>query len=170
MLDVDTVKLDAEKDETPTILDKKDEQLKDIYSYLDEVERCSEQAIDTAQTNYDNVKTSTRSSFLNFSSVPRYVFNYNFIIPAKKSFLVAIFLRLEELLNKNTVELAHEVLSLRLQIEDQSSGIKLLQQTIAEMKEQAKADRLEHQDALCKANTDAEAALQRHQKFIKQVL
>lgn len=79
------------------------------------------------------------------------------------------FLRLEELLNKNTVELAHEVLSLRLQIEDQSSGIKLLQQTIAEMKEAAKVANMEHQDALCKANTDAEAALQRHQKFIKQV-
>lgn len=73
-------------------------------------------------------------------------------------------------MNKNTVELAHEVLSLRLQIEDQGSGIKLLQQTIAEMKEAAKRTNMEHQDALCKANSDAEAALQRHQKFIKQLL
>ena len=74
---LDDGKLEFEPESEPesgirVILDKKDEQLKDIYSYLDEVERCSEQAIDTAKTtNVDSLKTTTRSNYLSFSSVPR---------------------------------------------------------------------------------------------------
>lgn len=147
MLVVDNPKFEPEPPDSPKLLGKSNEQLRDIYSYLDEVERCSEAAIDTAKANLESVKAVTKTNILSLTSVPR----------------------LEELLAKNTVELAHEVLSLRLQVEDQSSGIKLLQQTVSEMKEAARAVNAAHEEAICKANVDAEAAVQRHQKFIKQV-
>lgn len=67
------------------------------------------------------------------------------------------------------MELAHEVLTLKLQIEDMSSGMKLLQKTIAEMKDAAKIAKSNQEDEIFKVTNEAEMTVQRHQKFIKQV-
>lgn len=72
-------------------------------------------------------------------------------------------------MSKNHIELAHRILFLQIQIEDQKKGIKLLRETLAEMKNKCKTMELNHQEALKKANVEAENLIQRHQKFIKQV-
>lgn len=76
---------------------------------------------------------------------------------------------MEELLCRSSVDLAQEVLSLRLQAEEQAGGIRLLQQTLAELKEAAREARDAHQKELSQAANEADAALLRHQKMVKQV-
>ncbi|KAL0272688.1 UNVERIFIED_CONTAM: hypothetical protein PYX00_005560 [Menopon gallinae] len=136
------------KDDKSVTTSAKNDQLEDIYSYLDEVEKSSQQTINVAKSHIESVRTATQSVLTGLSSVPR----------------------LEDLLGKSTVELAHEVLSLKLQVEDMSSGMKLLQKTIAEMREAAKIAKNNQKDEIFKITNEAETAVQRHQKFIKQLL
>jgi hypothetical protein len=81
--------------------------------------------------------------------------------------------RLEELLNWSTVDLAHEVLTLRLQLEERSNSIILLEETLNEQRElTVRNNRNINRDIKTKLNEQKavyEAAVARHQKFIDQV-
>lgn len=73
-------------------------------------------------------------------------------------------------MKKTPVELAHQVHTLNLQIDDQKKGIKLLRETLREEKQKTEELRLSHKEAMEKTNAEAEVLVQRHQKFIKQVM
>jgi ribosome recycling factor len=79
----------------------------------------------------------------------------------------------EELLNLSTVDLAHEVLTLHLQLEEKSKSINLLQRTLNQQRELAvrNARNAAHdiKKRLREQKDEYESAVARHQKFIDQV-
>lgn len=80
---------------------------------------------------------------------------------------------MEELLNLSKVDLAHQVLTLRLQLEEKSNSINLLQETLNQQRELTvrntrNADR-DMKTRLREQKKEFEATIARHQKFIDQV-
>jgi 5-azacytidine-induced protein 1 len=80
---------------------------------------------------------------------------------------------MEELLNLSSVDLAHQVLTLRLQLEEKSNSINLLQETLNQQRELTvrntkNADR-DMKTKLREQKEEYEATIARHQKFIDQV-
>lgn len=86
---------------------------------------------------------------------------------------VCVVCRMEELLNLSTVDLAHQVRTLRLQLEEKSNSINLLQETLNQQRELTvrntrNADR-DMKTRLRVQKEEYEATIARHQKFIDQV-
>jgi hypothetical protein len=81
---------------------------------------------------------------------------------------------MEELLNLSTVNLAHEVLALNLQLEEKSNSISLLQETLNEQREitvrNTRNVKRDMKTRLHEQKEEYEAAVARHQKFIDQVI
>jgi hypothetical protein len=80
---------------------------------------------------------------------------------------------MEELLNLSTVDLAQQVLTLRLQVEEKSNSINLLQETLNQQRELTirntrNADR-DMKSRLRVQKEECDATIGRHQKFIDQV-
>jgi GTP-dependent phosphoenolpyruvate carboxykinase len=80
---------------------------------------------------------------------------------------------MEELLNLSTVDLAQQVLTLRLQLEEKSNSINLLQETLNQQRELTirntrNADR-DMKTRLRVQKEEYDATIARHQKFIDQV-
>jgi len=67
------------------------------------------------------------------------------------------------------MDLAQEVLSLRLQAEEQAGGIKLLQQTINDVRKLEKESRIAHTAELNKVTNEMQSAVLRHQEMVKKV-
>ena len=81
--------------------------------------------------------------------------------------------RIEELHMMSTSDLAHEILTLRMQIEEKNNSINLLQETLQQQREltacnMKNADRV-IRTKLRKQKEEYEATVSRHQKFIDQV-
>ncbi|KAK6625219.1 hypothetical protein RUM43_005510 [Polyplax serrata] len=119
-------------------------ELKNVHSFLEKMEKESDTLIQRAT---DHKKDSS-------------------IACHQETFLSP---RVRDLMKKTPVELAHQVHTLNLQIDDQKKGIKLLRETLREEKQKTEELRLSHKEAMEKANAEAEVLVQRHQKFIKQV-
>ena len=86
---------------------------------------------------------------------------------------LCIVSRLEELLNLSTLDLAHEVITLHLQLEEKSKSISLLQQTLNQQRElavhNARNAARDMKMRLSGQKDEYESAVARHQKFIDQV-
>jgi exonuclease I len=80
---------------------------------------------------------------------------------------------LEELLNLSTVDLAHEILTLHLQLEEKSKSISLLQRTLNQQRElavrNARSAARDVKMRLHEQKDEYEFTVARHQKFIDQV-
>ncbi|XP_069695012.1 calponin homology domain-containing protein DDB_G0272472 isoform X2 [Periplaneta americana] len=126
--------------------------LSDILTYLDEVERSCDDTLRSAKNQLQAVSETTQKSEMKLATVPR----------------------LEELLNLSTVDLAHEVLTLRLQLEEKSNSIRLLQETLNQhrelsMRNAKNADR-GMKMRLREQKEEYESTVARHQKFIDQLI
>lgn len=86
---------------------------------------------------------------------------------------LCIVSRLEELLNLSTLDLAHEVITLHLQLEEKSKSISLLQRTLNQQRElavrNARNAARDMKTRLSEQKDEYESAVARHQKFIDQV-
>jgi predicted translin family RNA/ssDNA-binding protein len=81
---------------------------------------------------------------------------------------------MEELLNLSTVDLAHKVLALHIQLEEKSNSISLLQETLNEQREitvrNTRNIKRDMKTRFHEQKEEYEAAVARHQKFINQVI
>ena len=86
---------------------------------------------------------------------------------------LCIVSRLEELLNLSTVDLAHEVITLHLQLDEKSKSINLLQRTLNQQRElavhNARNAARDMKTRLSEQKDEYESAVARHQKFVDQV-
>ena len=86
---------------------------------------------------------------------------------------LCIVSRLEELLNLSTLDLAHEVITLHLQLEEKSKSISLLQRTLNQQRElavrNARNAARDMKTRLSEQKDEYESTVARHQKFIDQV-
>jgi len=86
---------------------------------------------------------------------------------------LCIVSRLEELLSLSTLDLAHEVITLHLQLEEKSKSISLLQQTLNQQRElavrNARNAARDMKTRMSEQKGEYESAVARHQKFIDQV-
>nr|CAD7195636.1 unnamed protein product [Timema douglasi] len=126
--------------------------LKDILSYLDEVDQCCTGVLDSAKTRLQAVKDTTQSTQLQPSLIPR----------------------LDDLLQMSVVDLSHEVLTLRLQLEERTSSISVLQEALTQQREltlrNTQNTDKELKGRLKEQKQHLEAIIGRHQKFIDQVV
>ncbi|CAG2053976.1 unnamed protein product [Timema podura] len=126
--------------------------LKDILSYLDEVDQCCTSMLDSAKTNLQAVKDTTQSTQLQLGLVPR----------------------LDDLLQMSVVDLSHEVLTLRLQLEERTSSISVLQEALTQQREltlrNTQNTDKELKGRLKEQKQHLEAIIGRHQKFIDQLI
>ncbi|KAJ9585490.1 hypothetical protein L9F63_002691, partial [Diploptera punctata] len=129
-----------------------DGKLRDILIYLDEIELCNDATLESAKNQLQQIQDSTRNAEIKMTSIPK----------------------LEELLKMSTSDLAHEILTLRLQLEEKNSSINLLQETLQQQREltvcnMKNADR-DIKNKLRKQKEEYEATVCRHQKFIDQLI
>ncbi|XP_063220821.1 centrosomal protein of 131 kDa-like [Bacillus rossius redtenbacheri] len=122
--------------------------LKDILTFLDEVDQCCESAVNTAK---------------NYLETPR---DIGQVTPIKSSGLP----RLDELLRLNVVDLAHQVLTLQLQLEERASSVGVLQDALAEQRQGALDADKEQRARMREQKRELEAVVARHQKFIDQLI
>nr|CAD7570875.1 unnamed protein product [Timema californicum] len=126
--------------------------LKDILSYLDEVDQCCTGVLDSAKTRLQAVKDTTQSTQLQLSVIPR----------------------LDDLLQMSVVDLSHEVLTLRLQLEERTSSISVLQEALTQQREltlrNTQNTEKELKGRLKEQKQHLEAIIGRHQKFIDQLI
>ncbi|XP_068082435.1 centrosomal protein of 131 kDa [Anabrus simplex] len=127
--------------------------LEDILGYLDKVDQSCDAVIGSAKTYLQPVKDSTSG-------------NSNMKLPNVPSF--------QELLSQSTMDLAHEVLHLKLQLEDKSSKLNLLQETLNQQKKlvaQTSYDaEYDKQFQLKEQKQEYESMIEHHQKFIDQLI
>ncbi|KAJ4445587.1 hypothetical protein ANN_12268, partial [Periplaneta americana] len=177
--------------------------LSDILTYLDEVERSCDDTLRSAKNQLQAVSETTQKSEMKLATVPRIPCSCGavYIGTTQRSFKTRISehrrncrlgyvdksavaehaylegehkIRLEELLNLSTVDLAHEVLTLRLQLEEKSNSIRLLQETLNQhrelsMRNAKNADR-GMKMRLREQKEEYESTVARHQKFIDQLI
>ncbi|XP_067006805.2 centrosomal protein of 131 kDa [Anabrus simplex] len=145
----DDQKTDLNGCEDKLVLDEKSSiKLQDLHNYLDEVNKSSENALKESKVLLQAVNSRKENS--------THIVNF------------------EDLLIMSSVDLAHEVFTLKLQLEEKSNALTLLQDTLNQQRELSaknsrQADR-EMKNRLKQQKEEYEATISRHQKFIDQLI
>ncbi|XP_028030053.1 centrosomal protein of 131 kDa [Bombyx mandarina] len=156
----------------------------DIYSMLKEIENCGDNPVTTALKNQDDEKANSNTEEETPLPKDNFMEIFQFLEKVEQSANDALSVvtssapqtvpKLESLLKLSQTELAQRLVTSSLQLEERSCCIALLQESLANHKEQMiqKVSNLEKQSIrnINKVKQECEDTIKRHQNFIDQLI